>query len=146
MLYSERMKTNSSCLPDAVQMSLGDGLKQNVWAAVAVAAAFASRLWLKSDELTGTLRVLVAWLPLLPAALYLRTIFRWARSLDEMQRRLQLEALCFGTLSMLFIALAVDLLRLAGIATGLTFGWEGYFAFTYFLYIGGLVLANRRYR
>jgi hypothetical protein len=140
------MKASSPCLPDAVHMSLRDGLKQNLWAAVAVAAAFASRLWLKSDELAGPLRVLVAWLPLVPAALYLRTIFRWARSLDEMQRRLQLEALCFGTLGMLFIALAVDLLRLAGFATGLTFGWEGYFAFTYFLYIGGLVMANRRYR
>lgn len=127
-------------------MSLRDGLKLNLWAAVAVAAAFGSRLWLKSDELVGPLRVLVAWLPLVPAGLHLRTIFRWARSLDEMQRRLQLEALCFGALGMLFIALAVDLLRLAGFATGLTFGWEGYFAFTFFLYTGGLVLANRRYR
>jgi hypothetical protein len=127
-------------------MSLRDGLKQNLWAAVAVAAAFGSRVWLKSDELAGPLRVLVAWLPLVPAALYLRKIFRWARSLDEMQRRLQLEALCFGALGMLFIALAVDLLRLAGFAASLTFGWEGYFALTFFLYIGGLVLANRRYR
>jgi len=140
------MKSTSTCVPDAVQMSLRDGLKQNFWSVVAVAAAFASRLWLKSDELTGSLRVLVTWLPLLPAALYLRTIFRWAHSLDEMQRRMQLDALCSGTLGMLFIALAVELLRLAGSATGFSFGWEGYFAFTLFLYVGGLVMANRRYR
>ncbi len=129
-----------------MQMSVWASLKLNTWASVAVIAAFASRIWLKSDDLAGVPRVLVAWMVLVPAALYLRAIYRWARSLDEMQRRIQLEALCFGTLGMLFIALAVDLLRLAGFATSLTFGWEGYFAFTYFLYIGGLVMANRRYR
>jgi hypothetical protein len=146
MLYSARMKSESCSLPDAVHMSFRDGVKQNAWAGVAVAAAFVSRIWLKSDELEGLPRVLVAWLPLLPAALYLRTIFRWARAQDELQRRIQLEALCFGTLGMLFIALATDLLRLAGLTPRLTFGWEGYFAFTFFLYVAGLHLANRRYR
>lgn len=140
------MNSTSPCLPEAVQLSLRDGLKLNLWAVVAVAAAGGSRLGLTSDELAGPLRVLVAWLPLVPAALYLRTIFRWAKSLDEMQRRLQLEALCFGALGMLVIALAMDLLRLAGFATGLTFGWEGYFAFTFFLYALGLARANRRFR
>ena len=127
-------------------MSFRDGLKQNAWAAVAVAAAFASRIWLRSDALDGIPRMLVALLPLLPAALYLRTILRWACALDELQRRMQLEALCFGTMGMLSIALAADLLGAAGVISPISFGWEGYFAFTFFLYVAGLRVANRRYR
>lgn len=47
---------------------------------------------------------------------------------------------------MLLIALAADLLRTAGFTAWLNFGWEGYFAFTFFLWTAGLTLANRRYR
>lgn len=121
-------------------------VKLNAWAPVAVLAAFVSRLWLKSPELTGLPRIAVALLPLLPGLLYARAIWRWARGLDEMQRRIQLEALCFATLAMLFFALAADLLRAAGFVPRLNFGWEGCFAGTFFLWTLGLAIANRRYR
>ena len=82
----------------------------------------------------------------MPGLLYLRALWRWMQGLDEMQRRLQVEAVCFATLSMLFVALSVDLLQVAGFLRSLHFGWEGYFAFTFFLYSLGLARANRRYQ
>lgn len=134
-------------LPEPMQMSVRAALKLNAWAGVAVVAAFVSRLLLRdSMAVDGALRVAAAWLPLLPGLLYLRALWRWMQGLDEMQRRLQVEAVCFATLSMLFVALSVDLLQVAGFLRSLHFGWEGYFAFTFFLYSLGLARANRRYQ
>ncbi len=140
------MKTSSLTLPEAVRISVRDALKLNAWAPVAVVAAFVSRLLLRDPELTGPLRVAVALLPLLSGLLYVRTLWRWMRGLDEMQRRIQFEAVAFAALAMLFIALTVDLLQLGGFIGSLRFGWEGYFAFTFFLWTAGLALANRRYQ
>lgn len=127
-------------------MSIRDAFKLNAWAGVAVVAAGLSRAWLHSTELTGALRVGVVLLPLLPGLLYVLSIWRWMQGLDELQRRLQLEAVCFAALCMLLITLTTDLLRMAGETARMSFGWEGYFAFTFFLYALGLARANRRYR
>jgi len=127
-------------------MPVRDALKLNAWAPVAVLAAFAARLLLRDPELTGAMRVLVALLPLMPGLLYLRSLWRWIIGLDELQRRLQFEAVSFASLSMLVLGLTVDLLKQAGFAHRLHFGWEGYFAFTFLLYALGLARANRGYR
>lgn len=140
------MKTNTATLPDAVQMSYRDALKLNAWAPVAVLAAFVSRLLLRDPDLTGLPRLMVTLLPLLPGLLYVYAIWRWMCGLDEMQRRIQFEAVSFAALAMLFLALTLDLLQLAGFVPNLHFGWEGYFAFTFFLWTAGLAFANRRYR
>ena len=141
------MKNQTTVLPEPVQMSVREALKLNTWAGVAVLAAFVSRLLLKnSPELVGVPRMVVALLPLLPGLLYVRALWRWMLGLDELQRRLQLEAVCFATLAMLLLALVADLLRGAGFAARLNFGWEGYFAFTFFLYALGLARANCRFR
>ncbi|MFN0068720.1 MAG: hypothetical protein ACKVYV_13920 [Limisphaerales bacterium] len=130
-----------------MRMSVRESLKLNAWAGVAVIAACISRLLLRdSAGLAGVPRLAAALLPLLPGLLYVRALWRWMRGLDELQRRLQLEAVCFAALAMLLLALSADLLKLGGFLPRLTFGWEGYFAFTFFLYALGLARANRRYR
>lgn len=134
-------------LPEATRMSLRDAVNLNAWAAVAVAAAFLSRLFLKnSPELAGSTRVIVALLPLAPSLLYVRAIWQWIQSLDEMQQKLQLEAVSFAALIMLLVALGLDLARVGGFTSGLTLGWEGYFASTFCLWALGLARANRRYQ
>jgi hypothetical protein len=141
------MQTTTARLPDPMHMSVRDSLRLNAWAGVAVAAAFVSRLLLReSAGLTGAARLAVALLPLLPGLLYVRALWRWMRDLDELQRRLQLEAVGFAALAMLLVALTADLLRLGGFLPRLTFGWEGYFAGTFLLYALGLTRANRRFR
>lgn len=140
------MKNTSSLLPDPVQMPVWDSLKLNAWAGVAVVMALVSRLMLASPDWPPSLRSVVALLPVLPGLLYVRALWRWMSGLDELQRRIQLEAVCFATLAMLLLALAADLLRGAGVGSRLNFGWEGFFAITFGLYALGLVRVHRRYR
>lgn len=123
-------------------MSYREAIRLNAWAPVAVLAALVSRLWLRDPGLVGAGRVAVALLPLVPGLLYVRSLWRWMRRQDELQRRLQFEAVGFAALAMLFVALTVDLLQLAGFAGRVHFGWEGYFAFTFFLYALGLARAK----
>lgn len=150
MLYlspaMDSVKSENPLLPEPMQMSVWDSLKLNAWAGVAVAAAFGARLCLHDPEVSGGLRVAVALLPVLPGVLYVRALWRWMSELDELQRRIQLEAVCGATLAMLLVALVTDLLRGAGLGASLTLGWEGYFALTFLFYSLGLLRANRRWR
>ena len=140
------MKNTSSLLPDPVHMPVRDSLKLNAWAGIAVVMAFVSRLMLASPDWSPWARCVVALLPVLPGLLYVRALWRWMSGLDELQRRIQLEAVCFATLAMLLLALAADLLRGAGVGSRLNLGWEGFFAITFGLYALGLIRVHRRYR
>lgn len=141
------MNSPKTALPDSMRVSFKTAIQLNAWAAVAVVAAFVSRVILAHGaELGMPERALIALLPLLPAVLYVRRLIQWMRSLDELQRRIQSEAVCFATLGMLLIALTNDLLAKANGALPQGFGWEGYFAITFFLYAFGLARANRRYQ
>ena len=70
--------------------------------------------------------------------------------MDELQRRIQLEASLFATTATVFLMTSLDLL--GGVASlqssrpryGL--GWEGAFAAIIVFYILGNVIFNRRYR
>ena len=61
-----------------------------------VIATLLSVWWLKSIDATW-LRALVALLPVPPVALAMRAIMRYIRDADELQRRIELEALSFST-------------------------------------------------
>lgn len=61
-----------------------------------VVATLLSVWWLKSIDATW-LRALVTLLPVPPVALAMRAIMRYIRDADELQRRIELEALSFST-------------------------------------------------
>jgi hypothetical protein len=140
------MKNADPVFPESVRLSVGQSIRLNAWAFVAVVIAGLARLILSSSALPDGARAALALAPLLPGLWYLRDLWRWMRGLDELQRRIQFEAVCFGALGMLGVALMADLWRGAGFQTGLNFGWEGYFAGTFFLYVWGLARANRELR
>jgi len=153
MLYTANM--NRPILPEAVRpgkhYSLYADLKLNAWALVAVAVAFVSRWWLHQHrDWALPLQSVVALTPLLPSLLYVQSIARWIGGMDELQRRIQLEACLFATTGTVFIATAISLLEGAGVLQsphlrhGL--GWEGTFGAILFLYVLGNVIFNRRYR
>ena len=125
-------------------------MKLNAWAFVAVALAMISRAMVNRHPGWGvTLRVVIVLSPLLPSLLYVWSISRWIRSMDELQRRIQLEACLFATIGTIFLVTAFDLLNAHGIKiprlhAGL--GWEGTFACVVFLYFLGSVIVNRRYK
>jgi hypothetical protein len=61
-----------------------------------VIATLLSVWWLKSIDATW-LRAVVALLPVPPVSLAMRAIMRYIRDADELQRRIELEALSFST-------------------------------------------------
>jgi hypothetical protein len=125
-------------------------MKLNAWAFVAVALAFVSRIVIRHHpELDMWMRALVALSPLFPSLLYVRSIARWIRGMDELQQRIQLGACLFATTGTIFIVLAFNLLLSQGVRLSrLTHGldWEDTFASVVLLYIFGNAIINRRYK
>ena len=61
------------------------------------------------------LRAIIALLPLIATSLYVRSIVRWVRGMDELHRRIALEAFLFPTVTYLFLTAAWFLLNQAGV-------------------------------
>jgi hypothetical protein len=146
---------NETILPDAVRpgkhYSFRADLKLNAWAFVALVVAFVARWLLRHQPgWSSPMQSLVALSPLLPSLMYVRSIARWIRGMDELQGRIQLEACLFATTGTVFIATAVSLLAGFGLLQSTRLqhglGWEGTFAVVVLLYILGNIVADRRYR
>jgi len=136
--------------PEGVQTSCATAVKLNAWALVALLASAFAHWFVRRPDLGGSLRAAVALAPLVPSLLYVRAIARWIRSLDELQRHIQLEAWFFATTGTIFVATALSLLGGTGVLRGTRFagglGWEGTYALTFFLWVLGCAISNRRYR
>ena len=149
MLYIYSMI--KALLPEAVQIPPSVAMRLSAWAGVAVVVSFLSRWWLPHhNDWNVALRTLVALAPIVPSLLWARSIARWMRQLDEMQRRIQYEAWFFAAVGTVFVVTALNLLESGGILRwarlqhGL--GWEGAFALMFFLYAVGCAASNRRYQ
>ena len=104
------------------------------------------------------LRTVVALIPLMASSLYVRSIIRWVRGMDELHRRVVLEAFLFSTVAYLGLAAAWSLLNHAGVwetiarATGLHLEGMPFsnctliICLTYILYGIGYSILNRRYQ
>jgi len=146
---------NHPTFPEAVRpgrhYSFRADMKLNAWALVAVAAAWLARWWLQHHREWGVLlQSAVALTPLVPSLLYVRSIARWIGGMDELQRRIQLEACLFATTGTVFLATALSLLGSVGSLQSVRLqhglGWEGTFAAIILLYILGNMVVGRRYR
>jgi len=62
-----------------------------------------------------TLRAVIALIPLMASLLYVRSTARWVRGMDELHRRVVLEALLFSTVAYLFLMAGWFLLNHAGV-------------------------------
>src|SRR5207244_2530913 len=115
MLYTTRM-TDTPILPESVRpgkhYSFRADMKLNAWAFVAVLVSILAR-WLlhRHDDWGAPLQAVIALTPLLPSLLYVRSIARWISGMDELQRRIQLEACLFATTGTVFITTALGLLE-----------------------------------
>jgi hypothetical protein len=154
MLYIVDM-IKTPTLPESVRpgkhYSFTADMKLNAWALVAVVVSIVARELLKQHPDWGaSLQSMVALTPMLPSLLYLRSIARWIGGMDELQRRIQVEACLFATTATVFLRTSLDLLQGVGLLQwtrlrhGL--GWEGTFAAIIVFYILGNIILNRRYR
>jgi hypothetical protein len=116
-------------------------------AALAFVAYFGARLLLQSAALVGPLRIVVAMLPLPFFLLFLLTEVRYMRNLDEMQRRIQLEALAIAFPAVLLLLLTLGLLQVAGVAVSQEdWSYRHIWIIALGSYAVGVQIAGRRYR
>lgn len=107
---------------------------------------FAARWLLKRVEMATWLRVTAALMPLPPFACCLAVFIRNIRSMDEMQRRIHLEALAIAFPLTMLLLMTLGLLQRA---IDLPFEDWSYLHVWYYLplfYFTGLFYAMRRYQ
>jgi len=111
-----------------------------------LAAFLVARLVLERTDLSSTTRVLVALGPVVPFAWFLWALAAQIRRLDELERRIQLEALAFAfPLAMLFL-MGLGLMELAVPLSKENWSFRHVWAMLPMLYFLGLALARWRYQ
>lgn len=110
----------------------------------ALVAYFASRVLLERPDLPARLPVALAPLPFF--LLFLAAFVRLVRGMDELERRIQLEALAFAYPAVLVLLMTLGLLQLSGIALSpADWGFRHVWQIGVVFYAGGMALASRRY-
>jgi hypothetical protein len=118
-----------------------------VSAGLAFVAYFGVRLILENTALAGPLRIVIAMLPVPFFVFFLLTEVRYMRNLDELQRRIQLEALAVAFPVVLLLLMTLGLLQVAGIAISQEdWSYRHIWFLALLAYAVGVKTAERRYR
>ena len=125
-------------------------LHLNLWLAVAAVTYCGALLVAKRHpDWSPEARAALALTPLIPGFFYVRRWLRFVRGLDELQRRIQLEAFLYSTLGTLLVETVVNVLGTNGVAPDLIghgLGVGGVFMVMYPLWLVGGAIGNRRYQ
>jgi hypothetical protein len=111
-----------------------------------VLSYLAARFALEELQLDPWLRVTVAVLPVLPTALFLWLVVANIRSLDELQRRVHLEALAIAFPLAILLLWTLGLLQLAINLPTEDWSYRHVWAYLPLFYFIGLAIAWRRYQ
>lgn len=146
----DKPNTIESVLPLSGEYSCKKDTRLSVWLFVAIVTYVAVLLLLKyHPEWSPLTRGLLTLAPMIPGALYVRSWLRFIRGMDEMQRRIQLDAWLFASLWTLVITIVVNTLNANGVALGdLKHGMSlwGAFSLVFVLWLVGTAIARRRYQ
>lgn len=131
-------------------MPNNDTQQSNGWgwvpAVVFVLSYFAARGILEMQDTSTALRVGVALFPTIPFAFFLWVIAKGIRTLDELERRIQLEALALAFPLALILLLVLGLLEIAIKLPPEDLSYRHVWAMLPVFYFLGLTLARRRYQ
>jgi hypothetical protein len=116
------------------------------WSIAWLAAWIIARGVLEQTSLATWIRVLAALLPVPIAAVALFSVVRGARELDELERRIQLEALATAFLLAVLFLMTLGLLELAITLNRDDWSYRHVWAMLPMLYFAGLAAARRRYQ
>lgn len=105
-----------------------------------------ARGFLKQSELGDSVRVILALLPIGPFAWMLWNFIRGVASLDELQRKIQLEALAIAYPVMMVFLMTIGLLDIAIGLSYENFGLKHLWYYMPLFYFLGLFVATRRYQ
>lgn len=111
-----------------------------------VLSYFAARMALAQLELDSWMRVTVALLPVIPTALFLWIVVGHIRTLDELQRRVHLEALAIAFPLSILLLWTLGLLQLAVDLPAEDWSYRHVWVYLPLLYFVGLAFAWRRYQ
>jgi DMSO/TMAO reductase YedYZ heme-binding membrane subunit len=111
-----------------------------------VLAYFIARVILKQAETAETLRVLAALLPVAPFIWMLWEIVKGIRGLDELEQRIQLEALAVAFPLSLILLMTLGLLEIAIQLPPEDLSYRHVWALLPLFYFIGLIMARRRYK
>jgi hypothetical protein len=111
-----------------------------------VLAWFIARGVLELDDLSPSLRIVAALLPVPPFALMLWGIIKGVRHMDELEQRIHLEALAVAFPLALVLLMTLGLLELAIPLPREDLSYRHVWAFLPLFYFGGLALARKRYK
>ncbi len=107
---------------------------------------FAARMLLEQSGLSSNVRIAVALAPVPLFAWFVYAFVRFVAQADELQRRIQMEALAIAYPSAIVLFMTLGLLD---IAIGLpyeNFGLKHLWTFMPMVYFVGLAIATRRYK
>jgi hypothetical protein len=110
------------------------------------ARALLDREFLERTQMATSLRVLIALVPVPATAALLFALVRSIRKLDELQVRIQLEALAVAYPLAMLLLMTLGLLQLAVVLSPHDWSYRHVWPFLAIFYVAGLALANRRYR
>lgn len=116
-----------------------------VWVFAWFIAWVFARVVLESSTAASWLRVMAALAPTPIAGVALITVIRGARELDELEQRIQLEALAFAFVLAVLLLMTLGLMELAITLNRDDWSYRHVWAMLPLFYFGGLVLARRRY-
>jgi len=134
-----------SAKPEAARLSPPFFARPIVWGTAWFIAWFAARVILESSAVPTWARVAGALAPTPLAGVTLFTIVRGARELDELEQRIQLEALAFAFVLAVLLLMTLGLMELAITLNRDDWSYRHVWAMLPMLYFGGLVIARKRY-
>jgi hypothetical protein len=112
-------------------------------ALLAAGATIVSSWILRSFHLPAAGRLAVALFAVSPSIYLMRAMYLWTAGMDELQRRIQAEALSIAFTGAMLLALAVQYLQKAGFGAGID--WDFAWGAMTGLYLAAYFVVSRRY-
>jgi|SRR5688572_12811647 len=116
-----------------------------LWVGAWFAAWIGARAVLENQSLPTWARIVAALTPVPLGAAALYTVVRGARELDELERRIQLEALATAFVLAVLLIMTLGLMELAVTLNRDDWSYRHVWAMLPLLYLAGMVFARRRY-
>ncbi len=128
-----------------------DKLIHRGWFVISVAVVwilsyFVSRAVLNTAHLTSTVRVIVALIPAIPFAAFLWLWITNIGQMDEMERRIQMEAMAFAFPMAILLLMVLGLMQLAIPLSPDDWSYRHVWFFLPIFYFAGLARAWRKYK
>jgi hypothetical protein len=116
-----------------------------VWVIAWFVSWVIARAVLENTSVPAWGRIAAALLPTPIAGMALFTVIRGARELDELEKRIQLEALAFAFLIAVLLLMTLGLMELAITLNRDDWSYRHVWGMLPTLYFAGLIIARRRY-